>query len=98
MRTTYYRLNQTFQSMVFSHDYLKYPNQPKGMKQVLIERSLWKDNLLADCQLCKGKTKIIDVNRVDCCARRILSLQPDFLAQKSQLQEEIEKQGHKCIF
>ena len=55
------------------------------MKQILIERGLWKNNLLADCQLCKGKTKVIDVNRVDCYAHRILSLQPDFLEQKSQL-------------
>ncbi len=68
------------------------------MKQILIERGLWRDNLLADCKLCKGKMKVADANRIDCCARRILSLQPDFLAQKSQLQEKIEKRGHKCIF
>ena len=42
--------------------------------------------------------KVTDANRIDCCVRRILSLQPDFLAQKSQLQEKIEKRGHKCIF
>jgi hypothetical protein len=30
--------------------------------------------------------------------RRILSLQEDFISQKSLLQEEIEKRGHKCIF
>src|SRR5579859_6293038 len=30
--------------------------------------------------------------------RRILSLQTDFIAQKSRLQNEIEKRGHKCIF
>ncbi|RGB31572.1 hypothetical protein C1646_763910 [Rhizophagus diaphanus] len=33
------------------------------MKQVLIERGLWKDGLNADCQLCKDK--INDENRVD---------------------------------
>ena len=30
--------------------------------------------------------------------RRILSLQDDFVAQKSRLQETIEQHGHKCIF
>src|SRR5215204_1485057 len=30
--------------------------------------------------------------------RKILLLQEDFKAQKSQLQEEIEKRDHKCIF
>jgi hypothetical protein len=98
MRMTYYGPNQTSQSMIFPHDHPKFPNQPKSMKQILIERGLWRDGLLADCKLCKGKTKVVDANRIDCCARRILSLQPDFLAQKSQLQEEIEKHGHKCIF
>jgi len=53
---------------------------------------------LADCKLCKEKIKVIDVNRVDCYACQILSLQLDFLAQKSQLQEKIEKHDHKCIF
>jgi len=40
----------------------------------------------------------MDSQRVDCCMRQILSLQPDFIAQKSKLQNEIEKRGHKCIF
>src|SRR5215813_11535653 len=66
------------------------------MKQVLIERGLWYDGLVGDCQLCKKK--INDIARTNCCMRKILSLQPDFISQKSQLQEEIEKRGHKCIF
>ena len=70
--------------------------KPKGMKQVLIERGLWKNSLLADCKLCKDK--VIDENRVDCCARRILSLQPDFVNQKSALEEIILEAGHLCIF
>jgi hypothetical protein len=36
--------------------------KPKGMKQVLIERGLWKNSLLADCKLCKDK--VIDENRI----------------------------------
>ena len=30
--------------------------------------------------------------------RKILSLQADFIAQKSRLQNKIEKREHKCIF
>jgi hypothetical protein len=41
----------------------------------------------------------VDVNRLsNCCMQRILSLQPDFLAEKPLLQLIIEKAGHKCLF
>ncbi|CAB4417188.1 unnamed protein product [Rhizophagus irregularis] len=79
-----------YQSMVNEN------GEPKGMKQVLIERGLWKNGLNADCQLCKDK--VDDITRIDCCARRIISLQPDFLAQKSALEEAILEAGHLCIF
>lgn len=96
MRSTSFGPNETFQSMVFSPNHPTYPNKPKGMKQVLIERGLWYDGLVGHCQLCK--LKIDDITRTDCCMQKILSLQEDFKVQKSQLQEEIEKRGHKCIF
>ena len=51
-----------------------------------------------DCQLCKEKNKVIDLTRIDCCARKIMSLQPDFLVQKSELETIIEEAEHKCIF
>ena len=96
MKDTVFQPENTLQSMVFPSNYSKYPNQPKIIKQVLIERGLWKNSLLADCKLCKDK--VIDENRVDCCARRILSLQPDFVNQKSALEEIILEAGHLCIF
>jgi len=34
----------------------------------------------------------------NCCAVRVLSLQPDFLAQKPLVKEVIESRGHKVIF
>ena len=71
-------------------------NELKGMKQVLIEYELWKDELNANCKLCKDK--VDDINQTDCCARRIIALQLDFLLQKSALEEIILKVGHKCIF
>jgi len=83
--------------MIFPPDHPDYPNQAKGMKEILNERGLlWNENLVGHCQLCR--LKIDDITRIDCCMRRILSLQDDFMSQKSQLQEEIEKKGHKCIF
>ncbi|CAG8653158.1 9157_t:CDS:1, partial [Paraglomus occultum] len=90
MRDTVFGPDNCHQSMVNEK------NEPKGMKQVLIERGLWKDGLSADCNLCKDK--VDDINRTDCCARRIVSLQPDFLSQKSALEEVILEAGHKCIF
>jgi hypothetical protein len=46
---------------------------------------------------CK-KPKQCSVDSIDCCARRLLSQQPDFLEQKSSVQEVIEAAGHLCIF
>src|SRR5437764_15414554 len=88
MRDTFFGTDNCHQSTVNEK------NEPKGMKQVLVERGLWNDGLSADCKLCKDK--VYDINRTDCCARRIVSLQPDFLSQKSALEEVILEAGHKC--
>ena len=56
----------------------------KGMKVILDERGLWQSGLLAQCKdfkCAEGST--------DCCARRILFNQPDFVNVKSHLQEVI---------
>ena len=45
--------------------------------------------MIGDCKLCKGKNKDMDPKRIDWCMCRILSLQPDFIVQKSRLQDEI---------
>jgi len=70
------------------------PGHFKGMKRILQEHHLWTVSLLAQCSpnfsSCKGKTS--------CCARRFMFNQPDFIAQKSRLEEIIEKQGHICDF
>ena len=71
--------------MIFLSNHSQYPNEPKGMRQVLIERELWRKGLIGDCKLCKGKNKDMNPKRVDCCMHWILSLQPDFIAQKSRL-------------
>ncbi|KAJ3847597.1 hypothetical protein EV368DRAFT_87552 [Lentinula lateritia] len=70
--------------------------QPGGkqcrMQQVLMERGLWKAKLLMKC---KGDCPD---DAIDCCARRVLSLQPDFQEQISLVQEVIEAAGHLCLF
>ncbi|PKC04462.1 hypothetical protein RhiirA5_379360 [Rhizophagus irregularis] len=86
------------QDMCFLNDYFdeKLRGKPKGMKQILLERGKWKEGLRANCQLCKNGDK--DPNRVDCCARQIISLEPDFVAQKGALHEIISTAGHKYVF
>ena len=82
------------QPMVFPMDHRTNPDQPKGIKQVLDERGLWRQGLRLDCK----KTRICSIDSNDCCARQLLSQQPDFLEQKSSVQEVVEEAGHLCIF
>lgn len=81
------------QSMVFPQDHPTNPGQPKGMKEVLRERGMWRNGLLLLCRNAK-----CSIEATSCCATRIMSLQPDFQAQRSLVQETIEAAGHLCIF
>ena len=81
------------QSLVFSADHPEHPNEPKGIKAILVERGLWQTNLRGKC---KAKC---DVDVEVCCNKRLLSLQTDFQEQKiSLVQETIEAAGHLCLF
>lgn len=66
---------------------------PKGMRTVLMERGLWKNGLRRKCKDCNNKTPLTN----DCCAFRILSLEPDFIAQKPLIPEIVERAGHLCL-
>ena len=77
------------QPMIFPLDHPQFSDQPKGMKQVLIEHELFHNKLKMKCKECTSNT---------CCARRILECQPDFKSQRSLVQEVIEDAGHLCIF
>ena len=80
------------QLMVFPKDHCEFPDQLKGVKQVLLERCLWVDKLTMKCrQKCS-------VGSADCCAKRLLELQPDFKEQRSLVQEVIKGAGHLSIF
>ncbi|POG61994.1 hypothetical protein GLOIN_2v1785920 [Rhizophagus irregularis DAOM 181602=DAOM 197198] len=99
MRNTYFGPNNQLQSMVFptTHYDKKLRGKPKGIKQVLMERGKWPSGgLVLECSKCKEKCQ--DSSRTSCYARRVISLEPNFLAQKGAIEELIENAGHKCIF
>ena len=41
--------------MIFPHNHREFPDQPKGMKQILVERGLWKTNLVMECKNVKER-------------------------------------------
>src|SRR6266542_6726992 len=99
MHNNYFGSNHQSQSMVFpaTHPDEKLQDQPKGIKQILIEQGKWpSEGLILDCKDCKER--IQDASRISCYARQIISLESDFLAQKETIEELITKAGHKCIF
>ena len=79
----------------------------KGLRIVLHERGLWpqgrklltQSSILGDSP---GTTKLNPACKyasdASCCAHALLSSQPDFQQQKSELQETIEAAGHQVIF
>jgi hypothetical protein len=82
--------------MVFPIDYpvAKLRGQPKGIKQVLRECNLWPaKGLHLTCKQCSRKYED-DPERMNCCARQIISLQPDFSEQQSLLEEAVIKGGY----
>jgi len=94
MRDGWYMQNdrKVIQSMVFPVNHPEFPDQPKGMKQVLQERDLWINGLIMKC-----RDRCV-VGSVNCCAKRLLEVEPDFREQCSLVQEVIEAAGHLCIF
>ncbi|CAB4491800.1 unnamed protein product [Rhizophagus irregularis] len=82
----------------FRHDALvaSKMNLKPGRKQPKMRNMVFGLNNQYQSMLCKDK--VDDITRIDCYARRIILLQPDFLAQKSALEEAILEAGHLCIF
>ena len=82
------------QFFYFPEDHPTMPGWFKGMEVIIRERGLWPEaGLPAQCL----DFKCLD-GRTDCCCRRVLFTQPDFTAQKSQLQDLIKSRGHLCDF
>jgi hypothetical protein len=94
MRTTRFGEDQRIQQLYFDHDHPTMPGWFKGMEIIIRERGLWPEKgMNAQCDGFKcvaGKT--------DCCCRRLLFTQPDFVGQKSHLEELITSRGHICDF
>ena len=82
------------QPFYFPPDHPTMPGWFKGMEQIIQERNLWPERgLPVECLGFRCPD-----GRTDCCCRRLLFNQPDFIFQKSQLQELIESCGHICDF
>ena len=79
----------------------------KGLRIVLQERGLWPQGqrFLTQCSIPgvnpgerKPNPACRHATNANCCARALLSSQPDFQAQKCQLQETLEAAGHQVVF
>ena len=84
------------QSFYFPDEHPTMPGWFKGMEVIIRERGLWPaegPSLLVQCANFRCPP-----GRTDCCCRRLLFTQPNFLDQKSHLQEFIKRRGHLCDF
>jgi hypothetical protein len=86
--------NGQHQPLYFPEDHPFMPGWFKGMEQLIREHELWPEaGLPAQCPDFKCPP-----DHVDCCWWCILFVQPNFIGQKSQLEEQIELCGHLCNF
>lgn len=87
------------QSLYFPDDHSEYPGWFKGMR-VLIEEHHEKGAKIPDPSTLKAQcTKFkCEKGKTDCCCHRILYNQPDFMNQKSYLEEVCEARGYEVIF
>ncbi|PCH39108.1 hypothetical protein WOLCODRAFT_84904, partial [Wolfiporia cocos MD-104 SS10] len=82
------------QALYFPDHHPVMPGWFKGMEQIIRERNLWPANgLKAQCDGFKCPS-----GQADCCCPRLLFTQPDFIDQKSQLEEYITSRGHLCDY
>jgi hypothetical protein len=82
------------QSFYFPDNHPTKPGWFKGMEEIIKERNLWPTSgLNAQCDGFK-----CEPGRTNCCCRRLLFTQPDFVAQKSCLEEYVISRGHLCDF
>ena len=86
--------NSEHQSFYFSEDHPSMPGWFKGMEIIIRERGLWPEGVSDLLSQCPGFHCL--PGHTDCCCWRILFIQPNFISQKSQLQELVESRGHLC--
>jgi len=71
---------------------------PKGVRMELEERGLWRARLQLQCRKENGNLKNQCLSGGTCCARTLMAKEPDFKAQRSKLEEEVELVGHQVQF
>jgi hypothetical protein len=81
----------------YNHRATDYVGKPKGIKQVLWERGLWKEEYTLDGKKTRGPTGL-KMRDLTTSAKHILGQCLDFQSQKSNLQVKIEEAGGKCVF
>ena len=97
------------QSMIVGPPPLVHSGQPKGAKLVLEERSLWPaGGLKLVCAKLKSRPDLISCRQHiqegrippynNCCARRVLELQPDFANEVSWVEQICRDQGVLSIY
>ncbi|THU88018.1 hypothetical protein K435DRAFT_680604 [Dendrothele bispora CBS 962.96] len=89
----------TPQKLYYRQNHKKYPGHFKGMRVLIKERRKKGHNLPDPSKLkaqCKGFR--CPKGRTDCCCRRVLYCEPDFVNQKSRLEEHCEARGYEVIF
>ncbi|KAF8804558.1 hypothetical protein BYT27DRAFT_7259039 [Phlegmacium glaucopus] len=94
MCTTRFGEDQKIQDLYFNHNHPTMPGWFKGMEVIIQQHGLRPEKgMNAQCDGFKcvaGKT--------DCCCCRLLFTQPNFMAQKSHLEELITSHSHICDF
>jgi hypothetical protein len=83
------------QGFYYPDDHPTMPGWFKGMEAIIREWGLWPAMGGLNAQ-CKGFK--CEAGKKYCCCRRLLFTQPDFMNQKSHLEELITSQGHICDF
>jgi len=82
------------QNFYFDEDHPTMLGWFKGMETIIRECALWPEmGLRAQCDSFK-----CEAGKTDCCSHHLLFMQPDFMAQKSHLEEVICSCGHICDF
>ena len=87
------------QSLYYPDDHAEYPGWFKGMR-VLIQERRDKGAELPDPSKLKAQCNKFKCEKgcTDCCCRRILYSAPDFVNQKSYLEEVCKARGYDVIF